>query len=56
MLSSPDAKGSEGERFGLGGSRSVAKPKTILMGARVTQSLAPPLRSATRLEQRLSVR
>lgn len=29
ILSSPDAKGSTGERFGLGGSPSVAKPSTI---------------------------
>jgi hypothetical protein len=29
ILSSPDAKGSTGERFGLGGSPSVAKPSPI---------------------------
>jgi hypothetical protein len=29
MLSSPDAKGSKGERLGLGRSQSFAKPSTI---------------------------
>ena len=29
MLSSPDGRGSKGERFGLSGSQSVAEPSTI---------------------------
>jgi hypothetical protein len=28
MLSSPDAKGSKGERLGMGGSQSVVEPST----------------------------
>jgi hypothetical protein len=43
MLSSPDARGSKGDRFGLGGSQSVAKSSTIWY----SHARANPINSAT---------
>jgi hypothetical protein len=43
MLSSPDARGSKGERLVWGGSQSVAKPSTIWY----SRARANPINSAT---------